>query len=202
MRIGYARVSTNDQSISLQVDALSRFGCTEIFSDEGISGLSRQRPGLCQTLARLQPGDDLVIWKLDRLGRSLSDLIKVVSRLERRGVGLISVSEAIHTGSPGGILVFHIMAALAEFERALISERTKAGMMSARARGRHVGRPRKLDERQIAFAVRQVQGKGASIARTADRLGVSRATIYRALKKRPTGGWGGDERVAGFDRRS
>ena len=154
-----------------------------------------------QTLARLRPGDDLVIWKLDRLGRSLSDLINVVSRLEQRGVGLISVSEAIHTGSPGGVLVFHIMAALAEFERALISERTKAGMMSARARGRHIGRPRKLDDKQLAFAVRQVHGGRASIGRTADCLGVSRATIYRALKRFPVANGRCEEQVAGTDGR-
>ncbi len=197
MRIGYARVSTSDQSINLQIDALSRFGCAEIFADEGLSGSLRERPGLGQTLARLRPGDDLVIWKLDRLGRSLTDLIDVVSRLEQRGVGLISVSEAIQTGSPGGVLVFHIMAALAEFERALISERTKAGMMSARARGRHVGRPSKLDEKQIAFAARQVHGGRATIGRTAARLGVSRATIYRALKKIPASSGRCEEQVAG-----
>lgn len=185
MRIGYARVSTIDQSISLQLDALSKFGCSEVFTDEGLSGVSRHRPGFDQMLARLRPGDDLVIWKLDRLGRSLSDLIEVAELLDQRRIGLISVSEAINTTSPGGILVFHILAALAEFERALISERTKAGMMSARARGRHVGRPRKLDESQIAFALRQIRVAGASIAGIADRLGVSRATIYRMLKRTP-----------------
>lgn len=181
MLVGYARISTDGQSIDMQIDALRRFGCDVIFSDEGLSGASRSRPGLDRSLARLSPGDDLVVWKLDRLGRSLSHLIEVVNELDRRRVGLVSLSEAINTASPGGVLVFHIMAALAQFERALISERTKAGMMSARLRGRHLGRPRKLDDDQIAAVLRDT-GPG-TVAGAAHRLGVSRATVYRALKR-------------------
>lgn len=119
------------------------------------------------------------MWKLDRLGRSLPHLIEVVNELDRRHIGLVSLSEAINTGSPGGVLVFHIMAALAQFERALISERTKAGMRSARQRGRHVGRPRKIDDCVVIAAVSATDG----IAGAATRLGVSRATVYRALKR-------------------
>lgn len=182
MRIGYARVSTDGQSIDLQADALRRFGCQLIFSDEGQSGARRSRPGLESCLARLAVGDDLVVWKLDRLGRSLPHLIEVVSELDRRRIGLVSLSEAINTASPGGVLVFHIMAALAQFERALISERTKAGMLSARLRGRHVGRPRKLDDGTVAAAVSDIDKPGG-IANAAQRLGVSRATVYRALKR-------------------
>jgi DNA invertase Pin-like site-specific DNA recombinase len=141
------------------------------------------RPGLERCLAHLSVGDDLVVWKLDRLGRSLPHLIEVVNDLERRRVGLVSLSEAINTASPGGVLVFHIMAALAQFERALISERTKAGMLSARLRGRHLGRPRKLDDGLVAAALSDFDGKPGGIAGAASRLGVSRATVYRALKR-------------------
>lgn len=183
MHVGYARVSTDGQSIDLQIDALRRVGCNIIFSDEGHSGAERCRPGLARCLARLQAGDHLVVWKLDRLGRSLSHLIEVVNELDRRCVGLVSLSEAINTASAGGVLVFHIMAALAEFERALISERTKAGMLSARRRGRHLGRPRKLDDDAIAAALRETGSEPGRIAGAAQRLGVSRATVYRALKR-------------------
>jgi len=183
MRIGYARVSTDDQSVDLQVDALSKFDCQIIFKDEGHSGASRSRPGLRQCLTQLQSGDDLVVWKLDRLGRSLSHLLEVVNELERRRIGLVSLSESINTASPGGVLVFHIMGALAQFERALISERTKAGMLSARRRGRVIGRPRKLDDRLVMAAVSKVDGKPGGIADAALQLGVSRATLYRALKR-------------------
>jgi len=183
MRIGYARVSTDGQSIDLQVDALKRFGCEIIFKDEGHSGASRSRPGLERCLSQLKVGDDLVVWKLDRLGRSLPHLLEVVNDLDRRRIGLASLSEAINTGSPGGVLVFHIMAALAQFERALISERTKAGMVSARERGRHVGRPRKLDDGSVIAAISEADGKPGGVASAATRLGVSRATVYRALKR-------------------
>lgn len=183
MRIGYARVSTDCQSIDLQVDALQRFGCELIYKDEGQSGARRSRPGLELCLARLTVGDDLVVWKLDRLGRSLAHLIEVVTDLDRRRIGLVSLSEAINTASPGGVLVFHIMAALAQFERALISERTKAGMLSARLRGRHVGRPRKVDDGIVVAALSDTDGKPGGIAGAAMRLGVSRATVYRALKR-------------------
>lgn len=183
MRIGYARVSTDGQLIDLQVDALTRFGCDVVYQDHSESGASRSRPGLIQCLLQLKVGDELVVWKLDRLGRSLPHLLEVVAELDRRRIGLVSLSEAINTGSPGGVLVFHIMAALAQFERALISERTKAGMLSARQRGRHVGRPRKLEDGIVVAALSEASGKPSGIADAAVRLGVSRATVYRALKR-------------------
>ena len=187
MLVGYARVSTDGQSIDLQIDALRLYGCKKIFRDKGLSGASRGRPGLDRCLAGLEAGDDLVVWKLDRLGRSLSHLVEVVNALDRRGIGLVSLSEAIDTGSAGGVLIFHIMAALAEFERALISERTKAGMRSARLRGRHLGRPRKLDDSMITADLRELVGSRGGIAGAAQQLGVSRATVYRALRRTDPG---------------
>ncbi|MBR0556039.1 recombinase family protein [Ciceribacter sp. L1K23] len=188
MRIGYARVSTSDQNIELQLQALKAAGCQQIFTDHGASGASRTRSGLNSSLEMLGPGDTLVIWRLDRLGRSLSHLIDVVSDLGRRDIGLYSVTESIDTGSAGGILIFHIMGALAEFERALISERTRAGMSAARMRGSPIGRPPKLSRLEVDQARAAVQG-GDSIKAAAHGLGVSRATLYRAMR----GGLGEDQ---------
>ncbi|MBY0560999.1 recombinase family protein [Hyphomicrobium sp.] len=143
MFIGYARVSTDEQSIDLQLDALERAGCQRIFNDSGFSGALKSRPALDELLAYLKPGDTLVTWRLDRLGRSLSHLILLVNDLEVRGIAFKSLSEAIDTSTAGGRLQFHMMGALAEFERALISERTKAGMAAARLRGVQLGRPNK-----------------------------------------------------------
>lgn len=143
MRVGYARVSTDEQSLDLQLDALQRDGCDRVYHDRGLSGATADRPALGLALKALREGDVLVVWKLDRLGRSLAHLISIIVALERRGVGFRSISEAIDTTSASGRLLFHIMGALAEFERALISERTRAGMNAARARGVHVGRPLK-----------------------------------------------------------
>ncbi len=141
MLIGYARVSTDEQSVDLQIDALQRAGCEPIFRDTGFSGVLRSRPALDDAIACLGPGDTLVTWRLDRLGRSLSHLISLVNDLEKRGIAFKSLSEAIDTSTAGGRLQFHMMGALAEFERALISERTKAGMAAARLRGVQLGRP-------------------------------------------------------------
>lgn len=143
MRVGYARVSTEEQSLDLQLDALKRDGCERVFHDHGLSGAMVSRPALEAALKSLRFGDVLVVWKLDRLGRSLAHLISIIVSLEGRGVGFRSISEAIDTTSASGRLLFHIMGALAEFERTLISERTRAGMEAARARGVHVGRPAK-----------------------------------------------------------
>lgn len=143
MKIGYARISTEDQSLDLQRRALNDAGCAVFFEDMGLSGALASRPGLDQALNRLEAGDVLVVWKLDRLGRSLRHLVNLLEKLERRGVGFVSLTEAIDTTTPGGRLVFHVMAALGEFERSLIAERTRAGMQAAKARGVHVGRPRK-----------------------------------------------------------
>jgi DNA invertase Pin-like site-specific DNA recombinase len=142
-KIGYARVSTDDQKLDLQMNALDAAGCTRIFTDKGISGSKDERSGLTAARLALERGDTLVVWRLDRLGRSLNHLIKVIDELGKLGVQFQSLTENLDTTSAGGRLVFHIMAALAEFERALISERTKAGMQAAKARGVHVGRPRK-----------------------------------------------------------
>lgn len=143
LRIGYARVSTDIQRMDMQMDALERAGCDYIFADHGISGASIDRPGLKQAMDMLQSGDTLVVWRLDRLGRSLVHLVEQVSALGRQGIEFKSLTESIDTGSSGGKLLFHVVAALAEFERSLISERTKAGMAAAKLRGKHVGRPRR-----------------------------------------------------------
>lgn len=148
MLIGYARVSTDEQSLDLQIDALERAGCERIFRDSGVSGALANRPALDRAIKCLQPGDTLVTWRLDRLGRSLSHLISAVSALEKMGVGFTSVTEAIDTRTASGRLLFHVMGALAEFERSLISERTKAGMAAARARGKVLGRPSKVRSAQ------------------------------------------------------
>ncbi|MBW8320855.1 MAG: recombinase family protein [Arenimonas sp.] len=182
MRIGYARVSTHDQNIELQLRALKAAGCRRIYTDQGLSGASRSRPGLVGALNELSPGDTLVIWRLDRLGRSLSHLIEVVAELGRKEIGLYSVSESIDTASAGGILIFHIMGALAEFERALISERTKAGMSAAKARGSPIGRPVKLMAHEIDAALDAMR-EGTPLAAAARQFGVSRSTLYRSMRR-------------------
>lgn len=143
MKIGYARVSTDIQRMDLQMDALKQAGCDHIFADHGISGATIERPGLRQAMNMLQKGDTLVVWRLDRLGRSLVNLVEYVSSLGKLGVEFRSLTESIDTNSSGGKLLFHMIAALAEFERSLISERTKAGMAAAKLRGKHIGRPKK-----------------------------------------------------------
>lgn len=181
-RIGYARISTDEQNLALQLDALKASGCGRIFCDEGASGALSNRPALKDALAALRPGDVLVTWRLDRLGRSLAFLIETMSGLSRRGIGFLSLMEAIDTTTPGGTLIFHVMGALAEFERALISERTKAGMRSARARGRALGRPVKLNSDQIHLA-RHALDKGETLAGVAEGLGVAPLTLSRALRR-------------------
>lgn len=144
LKIGYARVSTDVQRMDLQMDALRQAGCDHIFTDHGISGSSAERPGLQQAMKMLQKGDTLIVWRLDRLGRSLVHLVELVSNLGRQGIEFRSLTESIDTSSSGGKLLFHMIAALAEFERSLISERTKAGMAAAKLRGKHVGRPPRI----------------------------------------------------------
>ncbi|SFV29413.1 recombinase family protein [Hyphomicrobium facile] len=152
MLIGYARVSTDDQSLDLQIDALKQAKCTKIFCDPGYSGALEYRPALDEAIRWLKTGDTLVTWRLDRLGRSLSHLISLVADLEGRGVAFRSISDAIDTSTAGGRLQFHLLGALAEFERSLISERTKAGLAAARARGTRLGRPAKLVRRDCDAA--------------------------------------------------
>ncbi|MBV2147696.1 recombinase family protein [Sphingobium sp. AS12] len=181
-KMGYARVSTDDQNLDLQRDALIAAGCVRIHEDHGISGRIAARPGLDRALAALGRGDTLVVWRLDRLGRSLPHLLALAGDLEARGCGLASLTEAIDTGSAGGRLVFHIMGALAEFERALISERTRAGLQARRQRGQTLGRKPKLSRSDLA-AVRADLERGQKVGGIASRLGVSRVTLWRALRQ-------------------
>ena len=166
----------------MQIDALEAAGCKKIFQDKGFSGSKRSRSGLDETLTALNEGDILTVWKLDRLGRSLQDLIQIVNDLAGRGVGFASVSEAIDTTTANGKLFFHIFGALAEFERGLIRERTKAGLEAAKKRGKHIGRPKALTPDQVAHAGRMIESKEQSVSGMADILKVDRKTLHRALK--------------------
>ena len=180
MLIGYARVSTQDQKPELQHDALAAAGCEKVFTEKA-SGAQRDRPELAAAVAYMREGDTLVVWKLDRLARSMKHLIQTVERLEARGIGFRSLTEAIDTTTPGGKLVFHIFGALAEFERSIIRERTRAGLDAARARGRTGGRPRKLLEGAIWAARAMLLDEGITVVDVARRLGVSPATLYRHM---------------------
>lgn len=183
MLIGYARVSTGEQTIDLQKDALEKAGCERVFADT-VSGSTTARPGLTEALGFVRTGDTLAVWRLDRLGRSLRHLIDTVSDLQKRAVGFRSLTEALDTTSAGGKLVFHIFGALAEFERDLIRERTSAGLAAARARGRQGGRPAALafkDPNNLALARKLYADKQTPISTICRMLGVSRATLYRYL---------------------
>lgn len=175
--IGYARVSTVEQTLDLQNDALLAAGATTIYEDKA-SGKNADRPELVHCLKALREGDMLVVWRLDRLGRNLNDLIRIVGELDDRGVKLKSVKESIDTGGPVGKLVFHLFGALAEFERELIRERTLAGLEAARARGRHGGRPTALDAKQRKAALAMMNNRDLSIAEISRHFGVSRSTLY------------------------
>ena len=181
MLIGYARVSTHDQTLNLQLAALHQAGCTKIFQDTA-SGSTIERKGLDEALAFARPGDTLVVWRLDRLGRSLKHLIETITALDEQGIGFRSVQENIDTTSSGGKLIFHIFGSLAEFERDLIRERTQAGLAAARARGRVGGRPRALDAKKAAIAQDLYKRKTHSVVEICRTLGISRATFYRAIK--------------------
>lgn len=181
MRIGYARVSTDDQILDLQLDALTAHG-VEIIYREQASGKSTARPELENCLKALRDGDTLVVWRLDRLGRNLADLVQTVNALEARGVGFTSLTESIDTHSPTGKLVFHLFASLAEFERNLIRERTLAGLKAARARGRNGGRPKKLTEKEIAMVRALMANRENSVGDIAKQFGVDRSTVYRVGK--------------------
>jgi DNA invertase Pin-like site-specific DNA recombinase len=181
MQIGYARVSSTDQILDLQLDALNKVGCGRIFTDVA-SGAKSERIGLKQALEFARSGDTLVVWKLDRLGRSLKDLIGVVTLLETRGIGFKSLNESIDTTTAAGKLFFHVFGALAEFERSLILERTRAGMVAARARGKVGGRPKLMDEKLTQVARTLHANPDIPITQICRRLGVSRATLYRSLE--------------------
>ncbi len=180
MLIGYARVSTLDQTLALQQDALTKHGCERIFTDVA-SGSRSERPGLTEALEYVRTGDTLVVWRLDRLGRSLAHLIETVRLLDARGIGFRSLTEQIDTTTSGGKLIFHVFGALAEFERDLIRERTQAGLAAARARGRNGGRRKALSDRQVAMARKLYADKSNTVVDICKTLGVSRATLYRAL---------------------
>ncbi len=168
MLIGYARISTIDQNLDLQLDALSRAGCEKVFRDEGVSGAKAKRPGLEETLKALNAGDHLVVWKLDRLGRSLRHLIDLITAFEEKGVGFTSISDGIDTTTPIGKLFFHLSGAFAEYETNINSERTKAGMAAAKARGVKMGRPKK---RTLQQQQEIVKFESASLDATARQLG-------------------------------
>ena len=184
MLIGYARVSTHDQTLALQQDALRQAGCDQTFPDTASGSLS-ERKGLAEALSRLRVGDTLVVWRLDRLGRSLRHLIDTNTGLDAKGIGFRSLQEAIDTTTSGGKLVFHIFGALAEFERDIIRERTQAGLQAARARGRLGGRPkREASSRKVAMAKALYADKTNSVQEICKALGISRATLYRYLDQK------------------
>ena len=180
--IGYARVSTDDQNPALQLDALRAAGVDQVFEDRGVPGAQQARPGLQKALGALQRGDVLVVWRLDRLGRSLAHLIGLVNELRDRGCGFRSLTEAIDTATAGGELVFHLFGAMAQFERALVVERTRAGLAAARQRGAKLGRKHALTPRQVQHA-RQLIEAGESPTAVARSLSVDRSTLYRALAR-------------------
>ena len=181
MLIGYARVSTQDQTLNLQNDAREKAGCSKIFTDT-ISGAKTDRVGLEQALGYVRPGDTLVVWRLDRLGRSLKHLIETITALHERGIGFKSITENIDTTTSGGKLVFHIFGALAEFERDIIRERTQAGLQAARARGKKGGRPKVLKDKKIAMAQALYNDTNNSIAEICKKMNILRSTLYRYIE--------------------
>ncbi len=183
MLIGYARVSTQEQTLALQQDALEKIGCTKFFTDV-ISGAKAERNGLAEALSYVRAGDTLVVWRLDRLGRSLKHLIETITDLNNRKIGFKSIQENIDTTTSGGKLIFHIFGALAEFERDIIRERTQAGLQAARARGRKGGRPKALTGKKAAMAQELYQNKQHSIAEICNSLNISRATLYRYVERK------------------
>jgi DNA invertase Pin-like site-specific DNA recombinase len=178
--IGYARVSTSEQNLDLQLSALQEAGAVRTYSDRGVSGSATDRPELTRVLDRLEAGDVLIVWKLDRLGRNTRHVLQVVEELRSRNVGFRSVTEGLDTSGPMGTAMLTIMAAFAQLERDTIVERTRAGLAEAAKNNRHGGRPRKVDD---AAAVRaaELKGKGLSASDIGKMLGVSRATVYRYL---------------------
>lgn len=181
MKIGYARTSTQDQNLDLQIDALQQLGCERIYQEK-ISSVKDNRPELENCLKALRAGDTLYIWRLDRLGISLKHLVQLINQLQDMDCSLVSIKENIDTSTPTGKLTFHIFASLAEFERDLICERTKAGLLSARARGRLGGRPQKLSEKEKSMIRQLMKDRNNSASDIAKRFGVSRATVYNIAK--------------------
>jgi DNA invertase Pin-like site-specific DNA recombinase len=185
MLIGYARVSTHEQTLALQQDALHKAGCSKIFTDTA-SGAQTERKGLNSALAYVRQGDMLVVWRLDRLGRSLKHLIETIQQLDSRHIGFKSLTENIDTTTSGGKLIFHIFGALAEFERNLIRERTQAGLAAARARGKKGGRPKVITVQKRSI-VKELYDTGHPILDICRTLNISRATLYRAIQTEARG---------------
>lgn len=179
-RIGYARISTADQDAALQLAALEAADCDRVFTDEGVSGTKASRPQLDAMLDHLRPGDTVVIWKFDRLGRNTRNMLDLIETIETKGCTFESLTERIDTSGPMGRAMLTIMSAFAQLERDQISERTRAGLAEAAKNNRHGGRPRKADDQDIADA-RKWKAEGDGVDRIAKRLGVSRATVYRYL---------------------
>lgn len=186
-KFGYARVSTKDQKLRMQKDALKAVQCDRIFADHGVSGSRASRPGLDKMLKTLKPGDTVIVFKLDRLGRSVLHLSDLLVRFREQEIGFVSIAEGINTTTPGGKLVYHLFSAFAEFQRDIIIENTLAGLEAARSRGRTPGRPRKLDPERALEAQRHISQFGTPRAVLAQRLGVSRMTLSRAINRLPTG---------------
>lgn len=186
MLIGYARVSTDDQKLNLQQDALQKAGCEKIFEDH-LSGAKANRPGLNAALEIARSGDTLVVWRLDRLGRSLKDLLQLTEILKERSIGLHSLQESINTTTSSGQLVFHLFGALAEFERNLVRERTQAGLTAARARGRSGGRPKALDPNKRQLVVKLYNDHQHSIDEICHMMGISKPTLYKYIAEEETG---------------
>ena len=182
MLIGYARVSTDDQNLDLQKDALTEAGCERIMEDHQ-SGVRSERVGLKTALEYARAGDTLVVWRLDRLGRSLKHLVEIITELDARDVGLRSLQESLDTSSHSGKLLFHIFGALAEFERNLIRERTQAGLQAARARGRKGGRPKALNAEKRALAVKLYDQEEYTVKQVCEMMGVSKPTLYKYIKE-------------------
>jgi DNA invertase Pin-like site-specific DNA recombinase len=184
MLIGYARVSTQDQTLDLQTDALRRSGCEHIFTDT-TSGAKSERPGLQDAMSHLRAGDTLVVWRLDRLGRTLKHLIATITDLSDRGIGFRSLQENMDTTTSGGKLIFHIFGALAEFEREVIKERTIAGLQAARARGRLGGRPKlqARDPKKVALARQLYENGNMLVQAICDTLHIGKATLYRYVQR-------------------
>lgn len=183
--IGYARVSTDDQTTAMQLDALRSAGAVEVFQDAGVSGATRDRPGLLAALSALRAGDVLIVWRLDRLGRSLRDLLALIDQLKAKGCGLRSLTEALDTSTAGGELIFNVFGAMAQFERQLTIERTRAGLQAAKHRGAKLGRKRSLEAYQVEHARQLIEG-GQSAPTVAKTLKVSRSTLWRALAVLPS----------------
>jgi DNA invertase Pin-like site-specific DNA recombinase len=181
MLIGYARISTHEQTLDLQIDALENAGCGKIFTDT-VSGSKSERKGLTEALSHLREGDTLVVWRLDRLGRSLRDLIDTITHLGSRGVGFKSLQENIDTNTSGGKLVFHIFGSMAEFERDIIRERTLAGLHAARKRGRSGGRPKALTPKEVQMLNSMASDKSLTVSDICKKLGIGKTTFYRYVK--------------------